>query len=208
MNGSDLLGHLLIIVCVAHHRSFAAAAAELGMGPSAVSHAVRSVEDRLAMPLFARTTRRVFLTEAGKQFVRGVEPALAGIGDAVEGLRAERDEVMGLLRIDTPRIVLEMALTRILAKLAWQHPRLTVEVSTGQMSVDIVAQGFDAGIRVRRAIQPDMITTRLTGSFKVILVASKIISKLKVPRSRSPICINTTALEYVVSSAVQCSSGN
>jgi DNA-binding transcriptional LysR family regulator len=87
-------------------------------------------------------------------------------------------------RSNTPRIVLEMALTRILAKLAWQHPRLTVEVSTGQMSVDIVAQGFDAGIRVRRAIQPDMITTRLMGSFKVILVASRDYLKAKsTPKS-------------------------
>ena len=79
----------------------------------------------------------------------------------------------GLLRIDAPRVVLEMALTKILAKLARQHPRLTVEVKTGQMSVDIVAQGFDAGIRIRRAIHQDMITTRLTRSFKVILVASR-----------------------------------
>jgi DNA-binding transcriptional LysR family regulator len=66
-----------------------------------------------------------------------------------------------------------MALTGILAKLARQHPRLTVEVRTGQTSVDIVAQGFDAGIRIRRAIQQDMVTARLTGPFKVILVASR-----------------------------------
>jgi DNA-binding transcriptional LysR family regulator len=62
----DLLSHLPVIICVARHRSFAAAAAELGMSPSAVSHAVRSVEDRLATPLFARTTRSVSVTEAGR----------------------------------------------------------------------------------------------------------------------------------------------
>ncbi len=169
----DLLGHLPIIVCVARHRSFAAAAAELGMSPSAVSHAVRSVEDRLGTPLFARTTRSVSLTEAGVRFVGGVEPALTDIGRTVEGLTAERGEVVGLLRIDTPRVVLEMGLTRILATLARQHPRLTVEVRTGHTSVDIVAEGFDAGIRLRRAIQQDMVTTRLTGAFKVIVVASR-----------------------------------
>jgi DNA-binding transcriptional LysR family regulator len=169
----DLLGHLPIIACVARHRSFAAAAAELGMSPSAISHAVRSVEDRLAIPLFARTTRSVSLTEAGARFVAGVEPALTDIEKTVEGLTAERGEVTGLLRIDAPRVVFEMALTRILAKLAQQHPRLTVEVRTGHTSVDIVAQGFDAGIRIRRAVQQDMVTTRLTGSFKVILVASR-----------------------------------
>src|SRR5260370_30335427 len=169
----DLLGHLPIIACVARHRSFAAAAAELGMSPSAISHAVRSVEDRLAIPLFARTTRSVSLTEAGARFVAGVEPALTDIEKTVEGLSAERGEVTGLLRIDAARAMFEMALTRILAKLAQQHPRLTVEVRTGHTSVDIVAQGFDAGIRMLRSIQQDMVTTRLTGSFKAILVASR-----------------------------------
>jgi DNA-binding transcriptional LysR family regulator len=169
----DLLGHLPIVVCVARHRSFAAAAADLGISPSAVSHAVRSVEDRLAIPLFSRTTRSVSLTEAGTRFIAGVEPALTDIEKTIEGLRAERGEVTGLLRIDAPRLVLDMALIGILAKLSRQHPRLTVEVRTGQTSVDIVAQGLDAGIRIRRAIQQDMVTTRLTGSFKVILVASR-----------------------------------
>jgi DNA-binding transcriptional LysR family regulator len=169
----DLLGHLPIVVSVARHRSFAAAAADLGISPSAVSHAVRSVEDRLAIPLFSRTTRSVSLTEAGTRFIAGVEPALTDIKKTIEGLRAERGEVTGLLRIDAPRLVLDMALIGILAKLSRQHPRLTVEVRTGQTSVDIVAQGLDAGIRIRRAIQQDMVTTRLTGSFKVILVASR-----------------------------------
>jgi DNA-binding transcriptional LysR family regulator len=177
----DLLGHLPIAVCVARHRSFAAAAAELGMSPSAVSHAVRSVEDRLGIPLFARTTRSVSLTEAGGRFFAGAEPALTDLDKAVEGLTSERGEVTGLLRIAAPRTVLEMALTRVLAELAREHPRLVVEVRTGQTSqtqsalaarVDIVAQGFDAGIRISRAIQQDMVATRLTGSFKTILVAS------------------------------------
>jgi DNA-binding transcriptional LysR family regulator len=169
----DLLGHLPIIVCVARHRSFAAAAAELGMSPSAVSHAVRTVEDRLAAPLFARTTRSVSLTEAGARFLAGLEPALADIHQAIERLTAERGEVAGLLRINTLRVVLDMALIPILATLARQHPRLTVEINADQTLVDIVAQGFDAGIRLRRAIQQDMVTTRLTGSFKAILVASR-----------------------------------
>jgi DNA-binding transcriptional LysR family regulator len=205
----DLLGHLPIIVCVARHRSFAAAAAELGMSPSAVSHAVRSVEDRLGIPLFARTTRSVSLTEAGARFIGGVEPALTDIGRAFEGLTAERGEVTGLLRIATPRVVLEMALARILAKLAREHPRLTVEVRTGQPSqtqpmltarVDIVAQGFDAGIRTNRAIQQDMVTTKLTGSFKTILVASRDYLEVRgTPKSIADLhqhnCIGTRSVE-------------
>ena len=163
----DLLSHLPIIICVARHRSFAAAAAELGMSPSAVSHAVRNVEDRLGTPLFARTTRSVFVTEAGARFIAGVEPALAD----VEALTAERGQVTGLLRIEAPRGVLDTLLIPILTRLARQHPRLTVEVRT--RAGDIVAQGFDAGIRIRRFIQQDMVTTRLTGSLKLILVASR-----------------------------------
>jgi DNA-binding transcriptional LysR family regulator len=162
----DLLGHLPVILCVARHRGFAAAAAELRMSPSAVSHA----ENRLATPLFARTTRSVSLTEAGERFLAGVEPALTDIGKSFEGLTAERGEVTGLLRIGATRAAIEMALPGILAR---QHPQLTVEVRTSQISVDIVAQGFDAGIRTRKRIEQDMVTTRLTGSFKVILVASR-----------------------------------
>ena len=143
------------------------------MSPSAISHAVRSAEDRLAIPLFARTTRNVSLTEAGARFVAGVEPALTDVEKTVEGLSAERGEVTGLLRIDAAHVDFEMVPTRILAKLAQQHPRLTVEVRTGHTSVDIVAQGFDAGIRMLRSIQQDMVTTRLTGSYKIILVASR-----------------------------------
>jgi DNA-binding transcriptional LysR family regulator len=163
---------LPIVVSVARHRAFAAAATELRMSPSAVSNAVRSVEDRLGIPLFARTTRSVSLTEAGARFVAGVEPALTDIGQTVDGLTAERGEVTGLLRIDSPLYAFEMALPQILAKLAQEHPQLTVEIRTGQTHVDIVAEGFDAGIRNRRWIHQDMVTVPLTGPYRNILVAS------------------------------------
>jgi DNA-binding transcriptional LysR family regulator len=168
----DLLGHLPVVISVARSRGFAAAAAALGMSPSAVSHAVRTVEDRLGEPLFARTTRSVSLTESGARFLASVGSALDDIDKAAEGLAAERGEVTGLLRINAPRVALDMALTPILAKLAWQHPRLTVEVHADDALVDIVAQGFDAGIRLGEAVQQDMIALRLTRPFKAILVAS------------------------------------
>jgi DNA-binding transcriptional LysR family regulator len=168
----DLLAHLPVVLAVARHKGFASAAAELGMSPSAVSHAVRTVEDRLSAPLFARTTRSVSLTEAGARLLASVEPALADISKAAEGLSGERGEVTGLLRINAPRIVLELALTPVLAKLAWRHPKLTVEIFVNDALVDIVAQGFDAGIRLGEAVQQDMIAVRLTPPLKAILVAS------------------------------------
>src|SRR5262245_7804621 len=169
----DLLSHLPVVVAVARQRGFAPAAAELGLSPSAVSHAVRTVEDRLGAPLFARTTRSVSLTEGGAEFLASVESALGDIGKAAEVLTAEAGKVTGLLRINAPRIVLDMALTPVLAKIAWQHPKLTVEIFANDARVDIVAQGFDAGIRLGEAVQQDMIAVRLTQPFNAILAASQ-----------------------------------
>jgi DNA-binding transcriptional LysR family regulator len=168
----DLLAHLPIIVSVAKSGGFASAASALNMSPSAVSHAVRVVEDRLGEPLFARTTRSVALTEAGTRFLASVGPALEDIDKAIEGVSAQRGEVTGLLRINAPRVAVLMVLAPILAKLAWTHPRLTVEIHTNDAFVDIIAQGFDAGIRLSDSIQQDMVSTRLTPPFKAIMVAA------------------------------------
>lgn len=168
----DLLTHLPIIVSVAKSGGFASAAAALNMSPSAVSHAVRVVEDRLGEPLFARTTRSVALTEAGARFLASIGPALDDIHNAVEGVAAQRGEVTGVLRINAPRVAVLMALAPILAKLAWAHPRLTVEVHTNDAFVDIVGQGFDAGVRLGDSIQQDMVSIRLTPPFKAIMVAA------------------------------------
>lgn len=167
-----LLTHLPVVVAVARTGGFAAAAAALGLGPSAVSHSVRVVEDRLGEPLFARTTRSMALTEAGARFVASVEPALADLDAAAEALTAARGEVTGLLRLNAPRVAVAMALAPILARLARDHSRLTVELRTDDGFVDIVAEGFDAGVRLGGAISPDMVATRLTPPFRVATVAA------------------------------------
>lgn len=168
----DLLPHFPIVLAVARLRGFAAAAHALNMSPSAVGHAVRMVEERIGEPLFARTTRSVSLTEAGQRFVAAIGPALAEIEKAVEGLQARRGEVTGLLRINAPRVAMQMVLIPILAKMAWRHPALTVEIQTEDRFVDIVSEGFDAGIRIGEAVQQDMVAVRLTPPFRAILVAS------------------------------------
>ncbi len=160
------------MVSVAKSGGFASAAAALNMSPSAVSHAVRVVEDRLGEPLFARTTRSVALTEAGARFIASIGPALDGIDKAVEGVTAQRGEVTGVLRINAPRVAVLMVPAPIMAKLAWAHPRLTVEVHTNDAFVDITEQGFDAGIRLGDSIQQDMVSIRLTPPFKAIMVAA------------------------------------
>ena len=168
----ELLLHLPVVVSVAAHRGFAAAAAALDMSASAVSHAVRAIEDRLGEPLFARTTRSVSLTEAGARFIASVGPALDDIGKAVESLSAERGEVTGVLRINAPRVAVALALTSLLARLAQAHPRLVVELHSNDAFVDIVAQGFDAGVRLGDAVQQDMVSVRMTPPLKAIMVAA------------------------------------
>jgi len=168
----ELLPHLPVVLAVARRRSFVAAAAELGMGASAVSHAVRAVEDRLGTALFARTTRSVSLTEAGAAFLAAVEPALAQVAEATERVRADSGRVTGLLRLNAPRVALPIALTPILAALARRHPDLTVEITSDDALTDIVAHGFDAGIRLGEMIAQDMVAVRLTPPFQAILVAA------------------------------------
>lgn len=168
----DLLGHLPVIVAVARRGGFAAAAAELGMSPSAVSHAVRLVEERIGQPLFARTTRSVSLTEAGEALVAAAAPALRDIADRMERIRAVKGQASGLLRLNTPRLALPLAVTRIVSAMAKHYPEVTVELFTDERLADIVGEGFDAGIRLGEMIAQDMVAVRLTQPFRVIVVAS------------------------------------
>ncbi|HUQ12244.1 MAG TPA: LysR family transcriptional regulator [Steroidobacteraceae bacterium] len=168
----DLLSHLPVVVAVAREKGFAAAASAMNMSASAVSHAVKAVEDRLGEPLFARTTRSVSLTETGARLIATFEAALEDIGSAVETLAAARGSITGTLRVNAPHAAFAMGLTRVIARLAWEHPRLVVEVHTDEAFIDIVAQGYDAGVRLGEAVQQDMVTVRLTDPFLAIMVAS------------------------------------
>jgi DNA-binding transcriptional LysR family regulator len=168
----NLLPHLTVVLAVARRGGFGSAAAELGMSPSAVSHAVKMVEDRLGAPLFARTTRSVALTQAGASLVSSVGPALKEIQETFERLRSASGKVTGLLRLNAPRVALLMAITPVLTALAWRHPDLVVEVTSDDALTDIVAGGFDAGVRLGGMIAQDMVAIRLTPPFKAIMVAA------------------------------------
>ncbi|TIO16796.1 MAG: LysR family transcriptional regulator [Mesorhizobium sp.] len=168
----DLLTHLAVIVAVARRGGFALAAAELGMSPSAVSHAVRLVEERIGQPLFARTTRSVSLTEAGKALVETAAPALQDISERIDRIRAVKGRPSGLLRINASNIAIPLAVTPVIAAMAERYPEVTVEVFADQALVDIVGEGFDAGIRLGEMIAQDMITVRLTPPVKAVVVAS------------------------------------
>ena len=168
----DLLVHLPIIAAVARRSGFAAAASELNMSASAVSHAVRLVEERLGQPLFARTTRSVALTEAGKSLISTIAPALQDIHERIEHIKAVKGRPSGLLRINASRICLPLAVTRVISAMAERYPEVEVEVFSDERLTDIVAEGFDAGIRVGEMIAQDMVAVRLTPPFRSIVVAS------------------------------------
>jgi DNA-binding transcriptional LysR family regulator len=168
----DLLTHLPIIAAVARRGGFAAAASELGMSASAVSHAVRLVEERLGQPLFARTTRSVALTEAGKSLIGTIIPALQDIHERIERIKAVKGRPSGLLRINASRISLPLAVTRVIATMAERYPEVEIEIFSDERLTDIISEGFDAGIRVGEMIAQDMVAVRLTPPFRSIVVAS------------------------------------
>ncbi|RWE90068.1 MAG: LysR family transcriptional regulator, partial [Mesorhizobium sp.] len=168
----DLLTHLPVIVAVARRGGFALAAAELGMSPSAVSHAVRLVEERVGQPLFARTTRSVSLTEAGKALVETAGPALQDIAERMDRIRGVKGRPAGLLRINASNIAIPLAVTPVVAAMAERYPDVTVEIVADQGLIDIVGEGFDAGVRLGEMIAQDMVTVRMTPPFKAVIVAS------------------------------------
>jgi DNA-binding transcriptional LysR family regulator len=168
----DLLAHLPVIIAVARRGGFAAAAAELNMSPSAVSHAVRLVEDRLGTPLFTRTTRSVAVTEAGQALIEAAEPALREIDERIERVKAAKGRVSGLLRLNVPSMSVPIAITPVVRAMAKRFPDVTVELFVDDALTDIVAGSFDAGVRLGEMIALDMVTVRLTPPFKTIIVAS------------------------------------
>jgi len=168
----SLLLHLPAVLAVARRGGFAAAAAELGTTASNVSHAVRTVEDRLGLPLFARTTRSVAPTEAGAAFVAAAAPALEALGEAWDRARSAARGVSGRLRLNVPRIALAMAVTPVVPRLAALHPDLVLDVVVDDGLADIVRDGFDAGVRLGETVAEDMVAVRLTPPFRALVVGA------------------------------------
>jgi DNA-binding transcriptional LysR family regulator len=151
------LVELNAVVAVASHRSFRAAATELGMSPSALSHAIAALEQRMGVRLFNRTTRSVSLTQAGEQFLAKVRPALREITEAIDATNVFRDSPAGTLRLNMSEGAARQILTPIVLEFMRRYPQMQVDLVTQGRLVDIVAEGFDAGIRLAEAVPQDMI---------------------------------------------------
>jgi DNA-binding transcriptional LysR family regulator len=159
-------------LAVVRRKSFSGAARDLGLSPSALSQAVRNLEARVGIPLLARTTRAVNLTEAGERLHRRLAPALEAAREAVRDLSPSPSAVRGRLRLNVPRLAIGPVLRPLLATFCERFPAVEVDVSIDERLVDIVAAGFDAGIRLSEAMERDMVAVRLTPRFRFVVVGS------------------------------------
>jgi DNA-binding transcriptional LysR family regulator len=157
---------------VARHRSFRKAAAELGVTPSAISQAVRVLEERVGAVLFMRTTRSVGLTEAGERFISRAKPAFEELVAASDIARDLGQRPTGRLRLSVPRAVVPILLEPLIASFCQANPEIEVEIAASAELVDLVAEGFDAGIRLGQFIAADMVAVRLTSPLRFIIVGS------------------------------------
>src|ERR1700759_1403261 len=159
-------------LAVAAHRNFRKAAADLGVTPSAMSQAIRSLEARLGAALFIRTTRSVGLTEAGERFLSRAKPAYEELVAAGAVARDLGQRPAGLLRLSVPRAVVPILLEPLIASFNHAYPEVEVEIAASEELVDLAAERFDAGIRLGQFIAADMVAVRLTPPFPFVVVGS------------------------------------
>ncbi len=157
---------------VARLGSFRRAAVEMGVSPSALSHTIKGLEQRLGLRLLHRTTRSVAPTEAGRQLLSRLAPALQDIASALEDINAFRDSPMGTLRINAPRPACQWVLPPLVSSFLLRHPGMRVEVVADDRFIDIVAEGFDAGVRFGESLQQDMVAVPLDTAQRFVVVAS------------------------------------
>jgi DNA-binding transcriptional LysR family regulator len=170
------LTELTAFVAVAEHRSFTKAAAQAGIALPTMSQTIRSLEERVGVRLFNRTTRSVALTEAGDRLLAEIQPIVAGIDHALESVNPFRDKPIGTLRLAVERSATRIVLARPHAPLVQpflaEYPDVRLEVSIADTHNDIVSGRFDAGIRLGHRIERDMTILRLVDGYSMIAVAA------------------------------------
>lgn len=166
------LNALNAFLAVARRRSFARAARDLGVSTSALSQSVRQLEGRLGVTLLARTSRSVALTDAGQRLLENAGPAVDQALDSLKSVTTRAGEVTGRVRITVPRAALTLILARLVPGFVERHPKVELEVCVDDHFVDVVAGGYDAGIRLVEAIDRDMIHVRLMGECRLVIAGA------------------------------------
>lgn len=179
------LDDLVAYAAIARTRSFTRAAAELGLSPSALSHAMKGLEARLGVQLLARTTRSVAPTPAGERLLRSVESAVKEVETGLGAMGEWRGDPSGVIRLIVPqpaaRIVLAPALPRFLI----DNPKITIDICVESRIVDLVRDGFDAGIRWGDNLDQDMVAVRVGPPTRLIVVGAPTYFE-RYPRPQSP----------------------
>jgi DNA-binding transcriptional LysR family regulator len=163
---------LAAFVAVAEDRSFTRAAKRLGISQSALSHALRGLEERLGVRLLARTTRSVATTDAGERLLASVAPRLAEIEDEIAALNDLRAKPSGNIRITTSEHAAQRYLWPAVEQVMRDNPEISVEIAIESRFVDIVAERFDAGIRLGESLEKDMVAARIGPDMRMAAVAS------------------------------------
>src|SRR5215468_6280312 len=194
MDRSDL-SILAAFLAVAEERSFTQAGKRLGVSPSAMSHAIRGLEEEVGVRLLSRTTRSVAPTEAGERLLARLRPGLADIQEAIDQISELRDKPAGRVRLLVPRLAGTTVLGPKLAKFTRDYPDVVIDITADDTRIDIVAGGFDAGIHFGEYIQKDMIAVRVSKDHRAAIVGSPAYfqshAKPKAPRDLlSQRCIN------------------
>lgn len=189
------LADLAALLVVADEGSFTRAAARLGVSQSALSHTIRKLETRLGLRLLTRTTRSVSTTEAGGRLLETVRPAIADIDEQLARISELRDRPSGTIRITTPEHAAQTVLWPVIDKFMRDYPDVRIEVNAENSLTDIVAERFDAGIRLGEQVAKDMIAVRIGPKLQMAVIASpsyfKTYGKPKTPHDLTKHkCIN------------------
>jgi DNA-binding transcriptional LysR family regulator len=169
---AEPINDILAFLAVARERSFTRAAAQLGVSQSALSHTIRRLEERLGIRLLTRSTRSVAPTEAGERLIRTVGPRLQEIEDELSALAELRDKPAGTIRITAGEHAAEAILWPALARLLPRYPDIKVELTTDYGLTDIVAERYDAGVRLGEQVAKDMIAVRIGPDFRMAVVGA------------------------------------
>lgn len=166
------INDLTAFIAVARERSFTRAAAQLGVSQSALSHTIRGLETRLGLRLLTRTTRSVSPTEAGERLLLTVGPRFDEIEAEIAALSELRDKPAGIVRITTAEHAADSILWPKLSKLLADYPDIKVEINVDYGMTDIVAQRYDAGVRLGDQVEKDMVAVRIGPELRIVVVGS------------------------------------
>lgn len=166
------LTDLTAFAAIVAHRSFRQAADELGLSASTLSHMMRALEQKMGVRLLNRTTRSVAPTEAGERLVSRLRPLLRDLDLALDDINQYRDRPSGLLRINASEPAARQLLAQVVPAFLARYPEMALDLVTENRLVDIVAGGFDAGIRLGEALPQDMIAVRFGGEVRFVTVAA------------------------------------